>query len=274
MATGPLRIPAKLSYLLYTFTSNGTDYEFVEYTTDVSTFDSEPTFEIELPEFTGGMEENEANIKVPVTASSLFDNMSQGIPHAPVDITVQEVIVDPAGVESNKTLTLFVGTVLDTVKNYQGQRESILIRCLGEKPQLNVALGFQCNHQCSHRFGDDSCGVDKEAVKETGTIDAIDGKTVTITGLSTRPVLDGRYWHRGFVRLNGLEIGIREWDPAVPTVFYMVRQVPSSWASASVEVVPGCDLTRQTCEDRWSNEDNFLGIGFAIPPYDPSSEIS
>jgi hypothetical protein len=113
------------------------------------------------------------------------------------------------------------------------------------------------------------CDLIEANFTDVGTLTTIVGSSVTITGLAAQT---GKYYHRGRVRYQGLEITVRDWAAATPTIFELVREPPAAWAGQTVDVIVGDDRTIETCRNRLNNEDRFVAIGFAIPVHNPMIE--
>ncbi len=160
------------------------------------------------------------------------------------------------------------GTVVRAIRNPEGKSKMVRLECLPSKGLLSTAMGIVVQNQCPWIFGQRGCGIDTGPLKESGTIDSIDGKKVTVSGLTTTTT--DRYWHRGFVERDGLKIGIREYTTG--NEFELIREPPSDWEAQVGIFTPGCDKYIETCRARWDNESNFGGSGYAIPNVHPIIE--
>jgi uncharacterized phage protein (TIGR02218 family) len=116
---------------------------------------------------------------------------------------------------------------------------------------------------CNHVLGDDRCTVDLSSFQDAATVSTVDGRTVTLTGLS--PSTDGLY--------NG-GVVTRDTDGEQRTIINQVGQVltllhPFRALSGSdaVTVTQGCDHARETCRVKFSNLVHFGGFA-DIPPGD------
>jgi hypothetical protein len=58
------------------------------------------------------------------------------------------------------------------------------------------------------------------------------------------------------------------------TKFRLAEVPPTDWigGSADITFVAGCDKTIETCRARFSQEENFSGIGYGMQPYNPNWE--
>jgi len=197
-------------------------------------------------------------------AGGFFDNVSNGQPFSPIFADLWEKLEGTEG-QPTRVLKLFRGRVTRVTRNYQNP-ERVLIEVLTIKQRIDMPLGIPANPQCAWVFGGRQCRV--VVPTSEGTVDGIDGKTITITGLDA---VSDRTWHRGYVQRNGLRILIREWVSG--TAFELVREPPADWDGEDVTVFAGCDKSIETCRARWDNEANFGGFGYAIPAYSPNWEL-
>jgi len=172
--------------------------------------------------------------------------------------------------------TVFKGQCGEYVRNFENEPGLIRIEALPLKERIKtVPLGLPAGHQCVNRLGDATCKVDMGVSSRTinRTISAIDGSNVTVSAVPTG--LGDRFYQRGHMTFEGLTIGIHDWRDELngnELEFFMRRKPPDHWVGVTVQIMSGCDKTVETCRARYANEDNFLGIGFAIPPYHPSFE--
>jgi hypothetical protein len=276
----PLAEPEKESLLFVTF-SYGSGPTYVRYTDwdsdlvhpdNAQTYSSLTAMQVELPKMTGLFKESPAGLLLPANTFTL--DLSSGEPWPEVTVRIEELTQDPDET-IGRMLTLYVGTVRRTIRHYRGNPDSVNIEVENLKSAFTVPMGIIATHHCNWFFGStagcDPSGLDIaiDTLKETGTLTAINGHQVTITGLTSPRDL---YWNRGHVEIDGLRILIREWTNAATTTFELVKSPPADWLNASVTVTPGCDKTVETCR-LWANEEHFAGPGYAMPPYHPVLEI-
>lgn len=119
---------------------------------------------------------------------------------------------------------------------------------------------------CDARLGDGRCGVDLSLAsrRAVGTVVAVAGLTVTLTGLSAIPVA---HLARGIAAgqsgalagLDALEVRAASRNGA-RTVLQVWRPPAAPIAVGDLfEVTVGCDKAFSTCRDRFGNGDNFRG---------------
>lgn len=234
-------------------------------TSDDGVFRSIPAIDAELPEEVGTLERKTGKIKAP--RDDFFDRISNGEPHSKVIVRVGEVNFDGSTIEA-KWLTQ--GVALLATRNPDGVESLVEIEFASERGvMLDTKLGICCTEECAWIFGGKGCGIDVESLVETGTLTEADGFNVTITGISAQAAT---HWRRGSVRLDGLDLMIRDYDPTFPDVWNLYRQPPADWLGADVDLVPGCDGQLSTCRDEWDNESESGFFGFGMLPYDPRLE--
>ncbi len=237
-------------------------------------YESEPRVEVEVPKMAGTLKQKDAEISLPLEDEGFSDLVSNGEPHSPVKCTVMERLV--AGTEETVRF-LFRGKLARAFRNAKGRRGRVKLEVGGPKGELDVRLGISIAHACRWTHGDENsspCGIDLSAYRQTGTIIAVDGPEVWITGLdySWWTDLHGKWWHRGYLEIDGLRLTVRDWAQGDETRFLLVRDPPASWLNASVTATPGCDKLVETCRGRWDNEENCSCIGIAMPAYNPTLE--
>jgi len=263
--TTPLVGTEKERIFLFEFEADGVVTKYTDWDTPFGDYTATPTIDLKISPITALLAETVHTITMPL--DEMTAAISSGSPHAVVTVTVKELYRGSRPV----ILTTFIGEIGRAVRNAQGRKDRVKFEINNEKYRLKAAMGLPANHQCVWTFGDTkTCEYDAVAVRETGTLTVVDLTHVTISGLSVPPTVDATYWVRGRVIYEGVELTIRKWDEA--DAFHLVRRPPDSWDGQTVTVQPGCDKSRETCEDRWSNLLRFAGAGYAIPAYHPVIE--
>lgn len=267
--------PEKESFCLVTFQYGDplapTFSRYTDWNEDyVGGYVGTPAMKIQLPENSGTFEERPLKIEMPL--DNFTDTASNGLPHSPIYVTVQEISRALSGGPEALSLFAFRGRVTKTIRNSDGKSGRVMFNALPVKSRLEIPLALACNHHCPWTLFGRGCGLALASFRVSGTITAIDGKKITT---ATAGVVSGhpdKYWHRGYVQFDGLRIGIQNWTLANPTELFLVKQPPASWVGPSVFFVPGCDKTIETCRTRYNNEQHFGGVGYAIPAYNPILE--
>ena len=237
-----------------------------------SYFYSSPTMAIKLPKNTSTLNEQPAQIELPLIANDFTDLCSRGEPFSPIWVSVWEITTPASGgAFDTRVLLVYRGRVSRIVRNHQGRHEEVLFEVSNDKSRMRSPLGFICGHHCVWNFTGTGCNLvgGLAPLILIGLVSAIGQRTMTVTGTTPATASPDRYFQRGYALLNGLYIPIFDWNPAAPTQFIMNRQPPQAWIGQTVKIAPGCDKTIETCRLRWSNEQHFGGIGYAIPAYNP-----
>lgn len=279
-----LDLSTKEAYHLVSFVHAGGAAYYTDWTSDVSfngnDYISTPDMEVKLPANDGLFGEQVCNVAVPKTSGdatndTFADRISNGQPHAETTVTVVEIVRPTVAGPSQNTNTLFVGEISRARRNFRKRRDKIQISALPIKSRLaDISLGLPTMHHCINRLGDDGCKVDMTGSprRVSAVITAIDGRKVTIQTNAAVEAQADRFYQRGFIQFEGLNVDTQDWRSADPLDFFMVRQVPDHWLNQVVVIVAGCDQTVETCRSRYSNEDNFNGVGIAMPAYNPNFE--
>lgn len=127
--------------------------------------------------------------------------------------------------------------------------------------QLGLRQGWQ--RQCPYAVYDESCGVNKAAHALTGTITAIVGNSITISGIGTPEngefdggILDYEHPVKGAEALAIEQQGGNE--------FRIFGGANDLWVGMTVSVAPGCNQTAARCITKFANYLN--NGGFAMLP--------
>jgi len=283
MTDRALAQPEKESYLLVEF-RHGAGATTVERYTDwgqaILGHASTPLMEVELPDNGGDLGEREARITLPLDAFT--DRLSDGLPHSPIFVRVEEQVRGLVAGSAGSNLVLFRGRVERAVRNYQGRPSMVSVTALPAKSRLDVPLGLQMNHHDEARLFGPMSGLTQSAHDLTGQIASVSGKEVTISANASieSPTAPGgtndRFWERGWLEKDGLRIGVHVWNKnADPKVFVLRARPPADWVLAgsnSILFVPGSHGTIEDARDVWDDEEHFLGLGYAAPDYNPIIE--
>lgn len=270
--------PEKEGFLLVVFyygADLGTEARYTDWDEAYGGGTPEPRMSVRVTENEGTFDKREVRVVLP---NDVFaDRAASGVPHSPIFLVIKEITFGLETGDQASDKTLFRGRVVRTVKNFQGQAGKVGFFALPRKSRLDVKMGLPCNHHCANTLFHGGCGVSEATHAEVVEIDSADGTEVTITDtLVTGPgATDARYWKRGYLEKDGLRIPIRDYDGSVDTSkLYMARPVPTDWVGGFMDIraVPGCDKSVETCRSRYSAEEWFEGLGFAIPAYNPNYE--
>ena len=277
-------LATKETYQLVDFVHGGGAAYYTDWTSDVlysgNLYISTPDMAVQLPINDGLFGEVECKVAIPLVSgdsdNDIFaDRISNGIAHSPVTCTVREILKSTLAGPSQTVNIVFTGRMHITAKNHRGRQDKILLRCRSIKSQLaTISMGIPCHHLCVNGLGDASCkvnmGIGNRVV--AAVVSVIDGREVTISSNGVIEAAADRFFHRGYIKFEDLFLSIQEWRDTDPLKFFMVEQPPAHWVGKTVNVVAGCDKSIDTCRARFANEDNFLGLGISMPPYDPNIE--
>jgi hypothetical protein len=281
--------PERESYLLVTFQygdPNGspTFVKYTDWTQPILGHSSVPTLEVEDIENEGTFQEKELRLAIPVI-DSFTTAIASGLKFAPTWVFIDEINAGLFAGDAGSARRVFVGRVMRTIKNFEGDSGVVVFFCQSIKSRLKAPVGIQCNHHCSWRLfgpGCNAAGLTQSTHDQTCEITSIDGKEVTITTPNlaiTSPSSPGgrvdRFWERGYMEKDGLKLDIHLWSDADPTKFVLRRRPPNDWllaGSTSILVVPGCHKTIEDCREVWDNEEAAGHFGYAMLAYNPQFE--
>lgn len=116
--------------------------------------------------------------------------------------------------------------------------------------------------QCRHALYDGGCGLDREDWADIATVSSVAGEVVTIATTS-RP--SGWFTGGYLQRANGQRRMIRAHSGVALTLLSIAQGIQPGEA---VTIFAGCDHTHTTCDDKFSNANNFGGFPF-VPTKNP-----
>lgn len=234
---------------------------------DGNTYTAAPELDVTFPPFGGTLKDEICDVVAKISIDTLFDDLTSGYRHSKVTLTITEVLFERE--DDLEPEIVYVGELDKGFRNYQGKPEQVKFEFTTIKNELESALGLVAGHHCVWQPFERGCELDIADFTDSGTITDIDGKTITITGLGAQT---GKYYHRGSVKYDGLEMMVRDWDASAPTIFEMGAEPPPSWLGKTVDVIAGDDRTIDTCRNRFGNENRFTAIGYGIPAHNPQIE--
>lgn len=276
------------SYLLVQFEIQGTYYRFTNWGTTIdpggANWVSTPELEVKWPKNSGTLEANGCIINTVFEANATMDTLIElllgsGAPVADINVEIREVI-KPVEIGDEATeLIPFKGQVIQAVRNAQGRAKRVRFEVQSIKARLQKPLGLPCNHHCPWTLFGRGCSVQGGASargpqliseRRLRNVSSIDGVTITVD--SDPSLTAPKSFRFGYVERNGVRIPVFDWDSSTPTEIILRQRPPDEWQGEQVILVPGCSKTIEACRDEWNNEDNFGGIGHAIPAYNPTFE--
>lgn len=236
-------------------------------------FASVPELGVEIGESTGRFEDGDHTLEMPLLLSDgtdafPVDTLTSEPAHARTEVHIEEVLPG----DDTTRRTLGYGWISKARKGILGRSGQARLVVRPVKSMLrNRVLGLPMTDRCPHRFGDNSCKVEIVrpgqtantaifANQEAGTISAISGNVITITGLTTTATTG--HWFLGWVQVAGLRLRINQYTTG--TSFGLGRRPPASWVGQNVIATPGCMKTPSRCNE-WGNILNFGQPGIWMP---------
>lgn len=127
-----------------------------------------------------------------------------------------------------------------------------------------VALVQVVSPSCRWKFGSPQCGVDVEAMKITGSVSRVINRGDIILTV-TPPADDGRIWLNGRLRFvdgpcAGIVAEFKSIDFATGQIILWTPAGLTPLPGDAVEILPGCDLTKDGGCKAYSNIINFGGF--------------
>lgn len=224
---------------------------------------------IEIPPNSPDLETEPAKIEFSsLTGVEFLTRLTDGTPSAQTTIIITQVVDHAAGVTPTETYEIFRGFLESAVKNPNGRQGVILLKAADYKYYLERPAGVSCNAQCTNVFSKGECTVIPDVtISNAASI----GKNY----IECIPFLSGTadeiaVYLRGKITRDGASVTIQSID-TVNGYLYTVQQPPSSWLGQQITINSGCDRTITNCR-RYSNEAQFLGLGYGMPAYAPLYE--
>jgi hypothetical protein len=242
---------------------------------DERTYISDPNVEVELPTFDGAFDDKTMRIRIKDQFAE-FRDMAGDRSFPRVRVRVRELSWDPKDLENAATAVLWNGQI-DLVQQNPDSAEGMIEFTVGPcGGRIEKSITPSIHPLCWKTFGDPkTCTVDIASLEETGTVIAINGKALTITGLS-QDFSD--YWNRGSVFLHGVRIQITRWSRTAPQTFTLAQFPPKSFVevfqlgSQPVTARPGCAHTPGACIRYQGDALNFGTLGTRMPGRNPLYE--
>ena len=123
---------------------------------------------------------------------------------------------------------------------------------------------------CPHMLYGRGCFVNKELYAVTGTVIAISSTKVNVNVSTASGHVDG--WYTGGI-LKSPDGIMRFITNHVGVGLKLIRPIDTLLAGQTVTLYPGCDRTRQTCQDKFNNLNNNGSTPF-IPIKNPYGGLS
>lgn len=149
------------------------------------------------------------------------------------------------------------------------QGGKFIAEMMGPTAKLQRTIGHLYQANCRATLGDTECGVDTGALAQAGEVTAVTSGRVfdaggagSPLGVVAPPSGDELYWQYGLLTWStgnnaGLSMEVHLYDGV--TVELVLPMPSPVQVGDTFSIVPGCDHTRATCRDRFSNVLNFRG---------------
>jgi uncharacterized phage protein (TIGR02218 family) len=135
-------------------------------------------------------------------------------------------------------------------------RNSCVLKCTGPQSALKRSIPrLHYQRQCNWALYSAQCGVNREAFKDTATLSAVSGATITSSTFDARD--DG--WYEGGWAETG-DGQRRTIMKHVGGVLTLIAPFFGISAGATVYAFAGCDRSMAICTSRFNNLDNHFGF--------------
>jgi uncharacterized phage protein (TIGR02218 family) len=198
---------------------------------------------------------SELTITFPLSDEFAF-GLIEGFEFEPVSVRIWRGFLND---QDNELVTQFVGQVLSASPEDDGRIRLICMTDLAAMQRKGLAAVIQ--RPCRHPLYGRGCGLTLADWQESGDVLSIssDGRVVEVDGLGyfgegyfLGGVLSWNGRHSMILRQDVDEVTIRD---AIPGLVAAVGE-----GTETVDVAPGCPLTRTACEERFDNLLNFGGF--------------
>lgn len=160
--------------------------------------------------------------------------------------------------------TDFIIIFLGQIKTAKRRGPEVEIECISVQGLLSRNVPRQsANITCMHMLYDNQCGILKADERNTHAVTKIDDPTTkTIYPQITVPTADadglGAHYSLGIVEFNGFESWIVRHTPG--GIMDLLIPLPGLIVTNNVDLLPGCDRISSTCDQKFSNFENFGGF--------------
>jgi uncharacterized phage protein (TIGR02218 family) len=196
---------------------------------------------------------SEIKVTLPIENDFAFDQLNL-VSNNPLRLTIWKGFLnDPDG----ELVVQFVGRVLEA--SVDDSNSSVVFSCMTELASLQrKGLSQVIQRPCRHVHYGRGCNLDITEYQTAGQLLSIsaDGRTLTVAEAALEE--DGFY-----------SLGVIEWNTRfemilthVGTSLTLASPIQELIPTLQVKIAPGCPLSRNICNDRFSNILNFGGFPF------------
>lgn len=127
--------------------------------------------------------------------------------------------------------------------------------------------GLRARYQraCRHNLYSPGCGVDREAVKVEGEATVVQGNAVVVPAAAD---FAAGYFVGGYIKIGDATRFIVDHAGAAITLMRPLAALTAAELPVAITLYPGCDKSRETCNTKFSNLENFGGFPW-IPLKNP-----
>lgn len=228
----------------------------------VTSIDYEPA-SIVRSEITQNNDISKSNLTITFPRDNLFAKQFLGF--APDLVTKVTVRRSHSTDSANEWVDYWKGRVI------QGKAANHELHLMCESvftSMRRVGLRSAFQKTCRHTLYSVSCGVNMDTYKVTGVVQSA---TATSCVVNEVGALANGWFTGGIVKLPSGAMRFIVSHTASQLTFS--RPFVEDVSGLTVEVFPGCDHLKSTCNSKYANGDNFGGFPY-IPPINPFSGIS
>jgi uncharacterized phage protein (TIGR02218 family) len=206
----------------------------------------------------GDMTKDRLDINFPITNDSARDLMI-GNSEQPSSITV---LRGHSTDDDFQFIVYWKGRVVNVVAN----NATVKMECESIFTSLR-RYGLRARYQktCRHNLYSEGCGVDKEDFKVEGEVSALNDLVLTIAEAED---FDDGYFTGGYINFNGVTRRIVAHQEDQVTIARALEALKDATLPAAIDLYPGCDKLRTTCNNKFDNLPNFGGFPW-IPIRNP-----
>lgn len=178
-------------------------------------------------------------------------------------IKVETCFMPTAGDTSAGTIIDFMGIIGDC---NDGGRSQATVQCKSLVALLQQQVPLRVLQPgCSYTLFDTGCTLSRAAFKVSNAVSA----TSTVNTITTTLAQADGYFDQGVIEFtsganSGQKVCVRQYASHIVTMTAALPNAPQ--IGDTFDIYPGCDKTRATCQNKFSNLANFGGQPFVPQP--------
>lgn len=156
----------------------------------------------------------------------------------------------------SNVVTVFMGDVVNVIfrqSSRKGKRWAEIMIDPATAAMNRMGLRNRYSRTCVVHLYEDGCGVDPDSFKQSGTLSAVSGNTLTSATFGGES--DG-YWVGGKITVANVTRKILTHSGNDITIWPAISGLVGT---ESFDIWPGCDHLYATCRDTFSNNANYRG---------------